>query len=61
MSIRVTPQSTARTVVLEVLPLLGRQVRMRREAWLAAGGLAGGLALGRGPVRLARAGGGVPA
>lgn len=27
VSIRVTPQSTARTVVLEVLPLLGRQVR----------------------------------
>ena len=26
VSIRVTPQSTARSVVLEVLPLLGRQV-----------------------------------
>lgn len=26
VSLRVTPQSTARTVVLEVLPLLGRQV-----------------------------------
>lgn len=30
MSIRVTAQSTARTVVLEVLPLLGRQVRAPR-------------------------------
>lgn len=28
VSIRVTPQSTVRTVVLEVLPLLGRQVCM---------------------------------
>ena len=26
VSIRVTPQSTARSVVLEVLPLLGQQV-----------------------------------
>lgn len=32
VSIRVTPQSTARTVVLEVLPLLGRQVRTLRPA-----------------------------
>ena len=30
VSIRVTAQSTARTVVLEVLPLLGRQVRAPR-------------------------------
>lgn len=28
VSIRVTPQSTAQTVVLEVLPLFGRQVCM---------------------------------
>ena len=27
VSVRVTPKSTARSVVLEVLPLLGRQVR----------------------------------
>lgn len=41
VSIRVTPQSTARTVVLEVLPLLGRQVCMllwARPAWWESSG-----------------------
>lgn len=36
VSVRVTPQSTARTVVLEVLPMLGRQVCARPGPGVAA-------------------------
>lgn len=37
-SLRVTPQSSARTVVLEVLPLLGRQVCTGPATGLASPG-----------------------